>query len=375
MPSSHSRLSPSGAERWLACPGSLKLEAKANTSSIYAAEGTCAHSLCEECFYLGEDPMKFVGQVRNVDGYDIEITEEMAESVTVYLSEIEANPLFTPELEQRLESETIEGFGGTIDCFIPATFHIIDFKYGSGIPVDVEWNKQLACYALLVIEKFNNGVLRDVITTIVQPRADHPDGPVRTWVATADWLQAVKAGVEEVASGSSEVIKAGDHCRWCPAKANCPELHQLTIRVAQNGFNDDSGALIAEKLTPETAAEILNKRKAIEEFLGAVEDWAHATMEKGIEVPGYKLVDKYGNRRYSVDEATVLKRCRASGLGKKKIYKSVLISPAQLEKLGGKDLVEPLVERYHVGTKVVPLSARGEAVIRLTATEEFKNVE
>ena len=50
MPSSHARLSASSAERWINCPGSIKLAEELNlkgTSSAYADEGTLAHSVAE----------------------------------------------------------------------------------------------------------------------------------------------------------------------------------------------------------------------------------------------------------------------------------------------------------------------------------------
>ena len=44
----HARLSASGAERWLECPPSVKLEEQfPDTSSEYAQEGTFMHELAE----------------------------------------------------------------------------------------------------------------------------------------------------------------------------------------------------------------------------------------------------------------------------------------------------------------------------------------
>ena len=50
MPDVHARLSPSSSERWIRCPPSIKLGEEygpPDEGSVYAEEGTEAHSLCE----------------------------------------------------------------------------------------------------------------------------------------------------------------------------------------------------------------------------------------------------------------------------------------------------------------------------------------
>jgi hypothetical protein len=126
---------------------------------------------------------------------------------------------------------------------------------------------------------------------------------------------------------------------------------------------------------PEHLAEILDKKKAIGIYLKAVEDAVHSILENGGEIPGYKLVNAFGNRRYAVDEDTVLKKCRAAKFGKKDIYRSELLSPAQLEKVVGKELVGSLCERPLNGTTVVPESDRRPAVERQTPQQMFEEVE
>jgi hypothetical protein len=52
----HAKLSPSGAERWMTCPGSIVLsEGMPNPDSTFAAEGTKAHELAE-CWLKGVNP-------------------------------------------------------------------------------------------------------------------------------------------------------------------------------------------------------------------------------------------------------------------------------------------------------------------------------
>lgn len=378
MPDVHSKLSPSSAHRWLACPGSLEGVHAEDRTSEYAAEGTIAHSLAHQCWMTGAEPEMFIGQARHCDGHPFEINQEMADAVRVYLDFIEGAAGDDQVLtERRVEHSFISDFGGTIDCVLPTTQHIVDFKYGAGIPVEVHgggegshfgWNVQLACYAILFRDHFE--VAGDITVSIVQPRAAHPDGPIRTATIPGEELADLTLRIAEVAEGGrAEELNAGDHCRWCPRAANCPELYELTLTHARAEFGEE------EELTSEKAAEILGLRKAITSYFDAVEEVVHGRLEKGQSVPGYKLVDRFGQRRYAVGEETVVKKCRGRKIGKKQIYESKLLSPAQLEKVAGKELVSSLVERPHLGTTVVPESDRRPAVTRVTAAEEFGSEE
>jgi hypothetical protein len=363
MGSTHSRLSPSASSRWLSCPGSLLVEGAKDSPSAYAAQGTVAHSIAGTCWLTGADPAGFLGRVYEQDGFAIEVDQEMVDGVSLYVEVLEREGIY--EVESRVDHSEIDDFGGTIDAVGQA--HIIDLKYGAGVMVDAEHNTQLGCYAILYCDKYHGGNLVDVQVTIVQPRAYDPDDVVRSWTASTEWLADLKGRILRIVEEAPSQLNAGDHCRWCPHRAQCPELYEMTLLTAQREFK-------APEIDPEMAAKILSKKDAIKTFIDAVEDWAHGQLEKGVEVPGFKLVNVFGNRRYSVDDATIERKCKSAGFGKKMIYKSTILSPAQLEKVVGKDLVTSLVERPHTGTTVVPVSDKREAVKRLAASDEFSNV-
>lgn len=57
---SHAKLSPSSAHRWMNCTGSIILEKNiADTTSEHADEGTAAHFLASECLEQGKDATDF----------------------------------------------------------------------------------------------------------------------------------------------------------------------------------------------------------------------------------------------------------------------------------------------------------------------------
>ena len=77
-PSEHSTFSPSGTDRWVACPASIQLsEGIPDETSKYAIEGTLAHKVCEDYFYH-----KYEGKEKTPDLMMAE--EEMIDCATIY---------------------------------------------------------------------------------------------------------------------------------------------------------------------------------------------------------------------------------------------------------------------------------------------------
>lgn len=378
MTISHSTRGASGAYRWMQCPGSIRLsQGLPSQDSIYAKEGNAAHDLAEVCLRKSLDAVECLGETMVVGNHAFEVDEEMTEAVQVYLDYVRS--VMQKEdivyIEQQFSLKDIhEDCFGTVDCAIyrPSTaeLFVIDYKHGKGVAVDVKGNSQLRYYALGAALAVPDRALSDVHITVVQPRAPHADGPIRSEkidsLELMDWsedlLQAVKATYRPNAP-----LKAGDWCKFCTAAPICPALKEHAIESAQADFG---GA--PEDLDPYQLAEILEKANLIEDWVRAVRAYAFESLERGNEVPGYKLVAKRPQRKW-IDEAGVARHLIGTGLEEDELYTKKFKSPAQIEKLLPKDRRSEL-EDYFVkessGNTLAPASDKREAV-NISLGDEF----
>lgn len=160
----HAKLSPSSAERWMSCPGSVALnEGKDDNGSSYAAEGTAAHELAEKILRgnLGAAEAKGLVGLRAENG--VEWTDDMLRDVLKYTDQIHQiveSTGGTLHVEQKLPiwpwTDEAEAHG-TADAVIVAGEELIvaDLKFGMGVEVSAVDNKQLMLYALAALDKFD----------------------------------------------------------------------------------------------------------------------------------------------------------------------------------------------------------------------------
>lgn len=369
----HARLSPSSAHRWFECAGSPTLEAAfKNKSSIFADEGTAAHTLGEFCLNKGFDAADFLGghvDIKNgtVNRFEKEgkncfaITDEMVDAVQLYVDTIRSliEDGDEHEIECKLDLRHIEGmeFGtGDFLRYRPSTKELVicDLKYGKGVAVEVDQNEQLLTYAEGTAKRFHNRGLDKVTMVIVQPRCPHPKGPVRTWTIdaldlaefrfdiTAACERTRQAEADHAKIGKTinlgdwikEHLSPGDHCKFCRAAATCPALTKHSLEVAELEFADEPP--VVNDLEPAKIAEVLSKAGVLKDWIKRVEERGHQLALDGTPPPGFKLVHSTSHRKFKEDVTADYLAATLDIEADKLMSEPKLVSPAAVEKLLGK---------------------------------------
>lgn len=412
----HARLAPSAAHRWMHCPGSVRMsEGIESTSSVFAAEGTAAHELCAVCLELDASPYDYAGKWVDIKEGEIvdtpvdtndtlrffEIDEEMCDAVDMYVEHVRSlmrdggNGPETDagylEVEQKLDMTHLhpEIFGtGDATVFHAGAkhLHVIDFKYGKGVAVDATENPQLLLYAAGAARRHHNAGITGLTMHIVQPRAEHRDGPIRAY--DIDLLDLFEFE-NDLAAAAAETDKpdaplhAGEWCRFCPALAICPEARRNTLEQAADDFGAiDLEALPApEAMSDEHVGRILRNADSLGNWVKAVQMLGHDRACNGKMPAGFKLVQKRAIRKWR-DETDAADALYAMGAGESDILtEPKLKSPAQLEKFfPGKNkdqrqkAMADLVVKQSSGVNLVPEGDPRPAV-NIGAGADFEQVE
>ena len=381
----HALLGPSSASRWMACPPSVRLcEQFEDVESEYAKEGSLAHEIAElkvkKLIDPGLTPRKFTSAMKKLKDkelYQEEMqgyTDEYVEFIQEQMYSYETTPHIS--VEQKVDfSQYVPGGFGTADCILISndTLHVIDFKYGKGVPVSVENNAQLLLYALgayLAYEMIFP--IEHIKMSIVQPRLTGID----TWECSLDYLLdfAKKAQEKAVMALNSEGdFNCGEHCKFCKAKATCKARANANLELAKYEFKS------VDLLTLEEIGEILQKAHDLDTWVKELEKYALAESLKGNNVPGWKAVNGKGSRNFkNTDDA--IKVLKENGIAEELLYERKYLTLAQMEKVIGKkdfnNLVGDLIVMNAGKPTLVEVSDKREAITnRIKAEDEFSVVD
>lgn len=353
----HAILSASGASRWMACTPSAVLEQQfENKSSVFAEEGTLAHELGELTLKLnlGEITKRtFNSKFKKIQEnklYSADMPDYVQTYVDTCLERVSEAKATTPDalfkIEQRLDfSEWVpDGFGtGDFVIIADGTMEVCDLKYGKGVPVSANNNKQMMLYALGAIAEFNFLYdIQKVRMTIIQPRLDNLSTFEVTTEDLLKWAEDyVRPRAELAIKGKGEFC-AGDHCKFCRAKAICRARAEKNMELAKYDFEEPA------LLDNNDVAYILSKIDELVNWAGDVKDFALEQALNGEEYDGFKVVEGRSNRKYADTEA-IVEILRDNNFNDPDIFKpSELITLTNMEKLVGKKKLTELIGDYIV---------------------------
>ena len=354
----HSEFGGSSASRWINCPGSVLLARTVPHKAAGAAAqlGTDAHGLAQWCLEHNQrDVSKLNGHpVAVAPGVIVEHDEAMDSAVQVYVDAVFAELDAAPDAELFVEqsfdikcdnAEPGEAFGrNDAMVYTPSRQRLVcfDYKHGAGVSVSAEDNAQAKFYTVGAVMS-SPWQIGEIEIVIVQPRAwDVADkGAIRRWsmdpLEVFEFLAEINCAIG-IAKGENAPLNSGDWCKFCPAAPACNRAEQDFFGAAKLDFAHVSDVTV--KALPEVATldvarigATLLAAEALDGWLKKLREYAESLLGAGVPVPGWKLVDKVGRRKWieNGDEvATYLELFH--GLEPSQIYPRKLATITEVER-------------------------------------------
>lgn len=290
--------------RFMQCNGSRLIEAPFVTEqedTTVRDEGTAAHHVAQMLF----DARNTVAGLLNQKAPNgVFITSEMLQHVSDYIDEI----LVRHDWGEVGIMEIGTGHGvdgrfrveGRADHIVyysdTRTLRINDFKYGYRL-IEPEMNWTLISHAIgFVLERLPDWPLQ-IVFTIIQPRAPHGDGPVRSWIIDGAQLAALAQTLATTLSQPTDQLVTGPACGKCPALAVCPAAHSMRMNaldVMAMAFEDK---ISDERLNYELDL-LSHAKKVIEDGLDARLELAKHRLNNGSILKNYGIENREGNRTW-----------------------------------------------------------------------------
>lgn len=384
-PVKHHPLGASGAHRWVNCPGSVKVGGlyPAGTT-VYAEEGTLAHSVAEHLIRSGGMSRQYTTKVHDfymdhpelgnkaTGDQMIRLLEEYADFVQeCYADQLKEDKAAQLMTEQMVDLDPwIPGGFGTSDVVIIRSgyLHIIDLKYGKGVPVSADDNPQLRLYALGSLYDLDPVYeIQTVQMTIYQPRLDNISTDTISAKDLYEWGDQVIKPAAKLAMTDDAPFAAGDWCMFCPARRDCRERaeHYLELEDYKN----------KALLKPAEIAVILKDVAGLVKWAEDLKEGALARALEGEKLPGWKVVEGRSVRKYSGTEEEIVRQCEGAGYDRAMLYEHKLLGITGMEALMGKkqfnEVLGGYVEKPQGKPTLAPESDKRPAITGNSAVEDF----
>jgi hypothetical protein len=196
----------------------------------------------------------------------------------------------------------------------------------------------------------------------VQPRAEHPDGPIRNKTYHLDeaislCVSKVLKPIEKIKAGETVFCATEKACQWCKAAGDCPALAEKALAGVRAMFTESDHLEVPtvediKTLTAEQKASVMEARGLFKKFMAAIEEDVETIILSGGDIPGFKAVAGRSNRKFRGTDDETETFCKdVLKLKPGEYTKRTLLGPAPIEKLidtkkrGGKAKLEQFKEQ------------------------------
>jgi hypothetical protein len=341
---SHAQWAASATARNVTCAGAIAMETMCEDKETEAAAwGTCAHQISERCLRNDYQADKYLDTVEKSGKFSFTVDEEMANCSQVYvdycrdrLAEYRAATGQDAQfwIEQKLTLASLNpplkaGGTGDFGMHFPLwrMLEIVDLKGGRGVgDGKPTWEDihvaDLIDWSVDLLSKMNVSKLAlDAFEALNGSRIAF-DAWAENWLTTGA-------------------------CVFCPAEGICPKRRKEALSVmgdtAKKWFEEpttDAPLVVGnapEIASPEELAHWLDGLEALEAWIKGVRGYAHNAAERGVQIPGWVIVDKIGNRAWmEKDEMKLAAALKAKlTLTDDQVFERSVRSVAQIEKVLG----------------------------------------
>lgn len=312
-----------GAREWFFCEGSQPLQEGEPDNSDRTRDNIACHWLANEILASYITPNT---ELKSADEYndtlapnDVLIDDEMIEAAKTYVTDIlmynnQTGLMRSTKLDEEVNlDEFCPGMTGVIDAnvFNPKTAEVViwllKYEYGH---IEVLENPELMLYAWEIMEKMGIDGIADQSLTItfrlIQPRSFHHEGPIRTWQVNGSDLRPffnqLKLSAAIAMKGTGKCT-TGTHCRYCRGTHKCSAL----LKTVYNAIDVVTGPFPVELKGSNLSVQLKLLRRISELLkyqLAGVETQVERDLLKGDALPGYKIVQGYGRKRWRKDTDT-----------------------------------------------------------------------
>ena len=348
----HLRCGGSSAERWMSCPGSIRLcqQVPQKEHSAAQAEGTLAHRVFEvllrmgcsnvgEMIEMGEahpdeypDDLIPVAELKEIPDEMVEQVEWAVEQVYGYDTLTSVDGMFRSEWMGDFSAFGMPQCGGTLDAVLVdgAHMHVFDLKYGWKA-VAPEANPQLMLYGLQALLMLPDGGWKDIASVtlhVLQPKVIRKDLYWRTTPAILmDWgMSSLRFAYERTFAEDAPCIPSETACHWCDAAGVCKVAYERGLeRLAE-----------LKTYSPDTIpvgqiAPILEREAEVNAFFKALWARAYEAIKAGQDLPGIKVVQTV--TRFKFEEPAVAELAKV--IPADALYEKKIRSPNQLSQVDG----------------------------------------